>query len=122
MRLLVCGTRISNPDKLKSYEVVVKDILLSYASAVDNLEIVEGCCLNSADQFAELFALEHDLKVHHFPSHAGNYLQRNIEMVELADEVLAFFDSYSYGTAHTIATAVRLKKPVKVIDIGRGRL
>jgi hypothetical protein len=38
-------------------------------------------------------------------------------MVEDCDEVLCFWDGFSYGTAHTVAQAVLHGKPVKIIDL-----
>jgi nucleoside 2-deoxyribosyltransferase len=109
MKVLICGTR------KKGYEKIVRNILGPLISPT--LEIVEGCCPDSADEYAEKYAKEFGIKVHHFPSTSGNYLKRNIEMVKLADEVIAFWDNFSYGTCHTIATAIRLNKPVRIITI-----
>ncbi len=112
-KILICGTR------RKGYGFIVRiklnELKLSSDVRWTDFEIVEGCCPNSADFYAEEWAKENNIKVHHFPSTSGNYLKRNIEMVEVCDEVLAFWDSFSYGTSHTIATAVSLGKPVKVI-------
>ena len=109
-KILICGTR------KKGYEKVVNAVLNEEKDKKE-FEIVEGCCPNSADEYAERWAEKNKIKVHHFPSTSGNYLKRNIEMVEFADEVIAFWDKMSYGSCHTIATAVRLNKPVRVIKI-----
>jgi hypothetical protein len=77
--------------------------------------IVEGCCKDSADEVAEEFAKIHNIAIVHYPSHAGNYLLRNIDMVNNSDMVIAFWDMFSYGTAHTIAHAVRCNKQVIII-------
>ena len=123
MRLLVCGTRMKKPN--------YKDIVwheLSEKLLEDNLQIIEGCCKESADQYTEEWATyvikelgrpHKFLEIAHFPSNPGNYLKRNIEMVELCDEVLAFWDGFSYGTAHVIANAIMRNKPVKVIKLER---
>ena len=71
----------------------------------------------SADEWAEAYAEKNDIKVNHFPSNKGNYLRRNIEMVDIADEVIAFWDGYSYGTAHTIALAVKKGIPIRIIGV-----
>jgi S-methylmethionine-dependent homocysteine/selenocysteine methylase len=103
VKILVCGTR----GKFKDYKKIVYEELEPYFEQFGNkLEIVEGCCPNSADQYAEEWALEKGVKVNHFPATSGNYLKRNIEMLEEADEVIAFWDLFSYGTAHTIANAL----------------
>ncbi len=112
-KILICGTR------KKGYGIIVRmklnEIKLSSDVRWNDFEIIEGCCQDSADVYAEDWAKDNNIKVHHFPSTSGNYLKRNIEMVELTDEVIAFWDGFSYGTAHTIATAVSRGKPVKVI-------
>jgi hypothetical protein len=119
VKLLVCGTR------KKGYKDIVfreLDKLLTNDNYIKPIDIIEGCCPDSADEYAEAWGQQADSKIYHFPSTSGNYLQRNIEMVELCDEVLCFWDNFSYGSCHTIATAVRLGKPVKIIDISRGGL
>lgn len=74
--------------------------------------IIEGCCSDSADVFAEDWAIEKGVHLEHFPATSGNYLVRNIEMCLKATLVIAFWDGYSYGTAHTIAQATMRKIPV----------
>lgn len=44
-------------------------------------------------------------------------LVRNSKIIEHADLVLAFWDMRSHGTAHTITECIRLRIPVKVIDL-----
>ena len=44
-------------------------------------------------------------------------LLRNRQMVENADMVLAFWDYASPGTANTIAECIRLRVPVRIIDL-----
>ena len=112
MKLLVCGTR------REGYREIVweqLDISLKHFGA--ELEIIEGCCPDSADDYAEDWAKVSKVKIRHFPSHSGNYLKRNIEMVNVCDGVLAFWDGYSYGTCHTIAQAILNNKKVKIIRI-----
>jgi len=109
-KILICGTR------KKGYkDLVIRKLNLELDSG--DFEIVEGCCPDSADVYAEEWAKIFNIKVYHFPSTSGNYLRRNIEMVNLADEVIAFWDGFSYGTAHAIAQAILNKKKVEVIKI-----
>ena len=77
--------------------------------------IIEGCCPDSADEYAEEWAKEIGCEIMHHPSTSGNYLKRNIEMVQKADLVFAFWDGFSYGTCHTIAQAVMRNIPVIVV-------
>ncbi len=118
---LICGTR------KKGYEEIVRkkldDIMWYQRALVKDWKpslIIEGCCPNSADVHAEVWAKENEVEIKHFPSHSGNYLKRNIEMVdELSDKdlVIAFWDGFSYGTAHTIALATMKNIPVVVFNL-----
>lgn len=108
-KILICGTR------KRGYENIVREVLNNENPS--KVEIIEGCCPNSADEYAEKWAKDNNVKINHFPSMSGSYLKRNIEMVEVADRVIAFWDNFSYGTCHTIATAIRLNKPVLIIKI-----
>ena len=102
---LICGTR------KKGYkELVFKE--LNKLKSNKPTSIIEGCCPDSADEYAENWAKENNINIQHHPSTLGNFLKRNIEMVNKADLVIAFWDGYSYGTAHTIAQAVMRKIPV----------
>lgn len=117
-KILICGTRNLHLD-IYAYLVgkELDKIKLSSDVRWTDFEIVEGCCPDSADEYAEIWAEKNKVKVHHFPSTSGNYLKRNIEMVNFADEVMAFWDGFSYGTAHTIAQAIMRKIPVIVIKL-----
>jgi len=117
MKVLVCGTRRVG----KPYNKLVDDALNEANKRHGELLIIEGCCKDSADEYAEQWAERHDVPIKHYPSKAGNFLKRNVEMVKEAQEVLAFWDGWSYGTAHTIAQAVLHYKDVHVIPL-RGAL
>ncbi len=109
-KILICGTR------KKEYDNIVRSKLNFLVHSLNqDFEIIEGCCPDSADQYAEDWAKENNIKVNHFPSNPGNYLKRNIEMVKTCDKVIAFWDGWSYGTCHTIATAVSLGKQVEIV-------
>jgi ATP-dependent protease HslVU (ClpYQ) peptidase subunit len=112
-KVLICGTR----GKFKDYRDLVRDVLGGLNQ--ETLEIVEGCCKNSADEYAEEYAEENEIKIHHCPATEGTYIKRNVEMVDFCDEVIAFWNGYSYGTAQTIAQAVMKKKHVWIIELER---
>lgn len=114
MKLLICGSR--------GFEVKHEDISNVLAKFDwTTLEIIEGCCKNSADEVAENWASENKIEVYHYPAKAGSHLKRNIQMVDRCDAVLAFWDGYSYGTAHTIAQAILKGKKVIIKERGRVR-
>jgi len=116
-RWLICGTR------KKGYEKLVWDILTDALVGERQHRgdpnwaplIIEGCCPDSADEYAEAWAKKFGLENKHYPSTSGNYLKRNIEMVNDCTGVIAFWDSFSYGTAHTIAFATSTGKDIRVI-------
>lgn len=109
---LICGSRRNIPEykELVFYEL---DKILKH----NPISIIEGCCPDSADSYAEEWAIKNNVPIQHHPSHSGNYLRRNIEMVDKADNVIAFWDGFSYGTAHTIATATAKGISVIIIDL-----
>lgn len=119
---LVCGSR---KDVIGYRGLVFKtlDEKLSWIQPYINREqmkldcIIEGECLDSADIHSKAWAKENNIAVKSFPSEKGKYLKRNIEMVKLADEVIAFWDGFSYGTAHTISQAILQGKSVDIITI-----
>lgn len=108
VKLLVCGTRKKN----------CRDRVFAELDSYRPDLIIEGCCPDSADAYAEEWAEKNHVPIEHHPSTPGNYLKRNVEMVGKADIVIAFWDGFSYGTAHTIAQAVlQGKEEVRVIKV-----
>ena len=124
-KILVCGTR----GTFDNYKEIVKKKLsdlywnergMSAQGSDFKFIIIEGCCEMSADVYAEEWVKENNQEIKHFPSTSGNYLKRNIEMVkelEKGDYVLAFWNGFSYGTAHTIATAVKRGISVLIVNL-----
>lgn len=117
MNLLVCGSRRSKDYKVKVFDALDKfqnDLRLHNISS--ELVIIHGACPNSADVYAEEWAQKNSIITKKFPAW-DKYLLRNIEMVKEADSVLAFWDEFSYGTAHTLAHAALKGIGVKVYAI-----
>lgn len=115
MKILVCGSRGKSFNK----EVVYKLLRKYNVGPADT--IIEGCCPNSADVIAEEYAKEYGVPIMHFPANSGNYIKRNIEMVDACDAIFAFFDGFSYGTSHSIAQGVMKEKKVVVVDVSQNR-
>ena len=44
-------------------------------------------------------------------------LVRNEQIVDYADQILAFWDGLSRGTGHTISLCIKKNKPVRIISI-----
>ena len=119
---LVCGTRKWGYADLvfDGLNKIVSDKQAFMPQGVEEFKpdsIIEGCCPDSADEYAEQWAINNGILLSHHPSISGNYLKRNIEMVKKADFVIAFWDGRSYGTAQTIAQATMRRIPIKVIFI-----
>jgi hypothetical protein len=110
-KLLVCGTRN------KIYKEHVFGVLEILTQKQKPDVIIEGCCPNSADAYAEEWANKNNVPLDHYPSTEGNYLKRNLEMIEKCDGVIAFWDGYSYGTCFVIAHAIKSGKRVVIFDI-----
>jgi len=77
-----------------------------------------------ADSLAEKFAEEFGLSKTIFLPEWGKYgrsagFRRNHLIIQEADEVIAFWDGYSKGTAHSIKLAERMGKPIVVIRFVR---
>lgn len=116
MKLLVCGTRGYTKGITGALDTYYAEHLAANGNA-NPLEIIEGCCPDSADVIAEKFAKDNGLKIHHYPASSGTYLKRNVEMVNACDKALCFWNGYSYGSAHAIAQAEMAGKPVKIVKV-----
>lgn len=116
--MIVCGTRGAILDEVQM-EYILKQLVPPKVFN-DKFIIMHGACPDSADEVAEKIAQRNNWGTAPYPSNSGNYLKRNIEMVgklEQGDIVLAFWDGFSYGTAHTIATAVMRDIDVTVYKV-----
>jgi hydrogenase maturation factor HypF (carbamoyltransferase family) len=110
---LVCGTR------KKGYEAIVFETLNKLMIQNKNKPdtIIEGCCPDSADEYAEEWAKQNKIEIQHHPATPRNYLKRNIEMVNKCNLVICFWDGFSYGSCHTVAQATMRKLPVIIINL-----
>ena len=121
VKWLVCGSRIIN---IKYKDLVFKTLdeyIESFVPLQDEngnymVKIIQGECPNSADVYSKEWAESKNISVESFPGTKGNYLTRNVEMVNFSDEIIAFWNGYSYGTAHTIAQGILQGKEVTIID------
>lgn len=122
MKILVCGSRmpLSFQDR---YRKIVRQVLYETKEfSALSTEMIEGCCKNSADEYAEEWANDDCVTIRHFPAKwkeegksAG--FKRNIEMVKVADKLIAFWDGKSKGTLHTIEKEREKGIDIKIIDI-----
>lgn len=84
-------------------------------------EIISGGA-DGIDSFAEILALEKDIPIRKILPDYVKYgkrapLMRNILIVQNSDMLLAFWDCYSRGTAHTINACITKNVPVRIIPI-----
>lgn len=81
-------------------------------------EIIHGGAMG-ADSIAQSYAEQHNIPTRIirpiYPGQGSYYLHRNAEMIALCDEVFAFWDGESRGTAFTIRYAQAREKKVTII-------
>jgi len=82
-------------------------------------ELVSGGA-RGVDTSAREYAEAHGIKLTEFLPDYGKFkrgapLKRNIQIIEYADTVLAFWDGKSKGTAYVINKCKEMEKPVRVI-------
>ena len=109
MKVAIIGSRnISSSE----YERLINEVPVGCS------EVISGGAAG-ADQFAEKFAQENGLPISVFlpqyeKSGKSAPLERNIQIVEAADYVLALWDGTSRGTANAILTCIKSGTPVKI--------
>lgn len=84
-------------------------------------EIVSGGA-KGIDECARKYANEKGIPCIEFLPEYNKYgryapLKRNIDIIEYADVVLAFWDGRSKGTAHVIRECEKRNKPLKIIEL-----
>lgn len=84
----------------------------------DTSEIVSGGA-RGVDTCAREYARRHGLKLTEFLPDYARYgrqapLRRNLQIIEYADQVLAFWDGRSHGTAYVIRQCRRQGKPLRL--------
>lgn len=115
MKIAIVGSR--NFGNLNLVKNIVKQIKEKYPDAI----IISGGC-RGVDKTAEIAAIRCGLKTLIFPADWDTYgkkagFLRNVTIAQSCDILLAFWDNLSKGTAHTINTALDLKKKVYIYDI-----
>lgn len=118
MKLAIVGSR-----SFSDYDLLVETLKSHYLtqSGWHFTEIVSGGA-KGADSLAAEFARVNGIKLTEFLPDWDKFgksagFKRNAQIVDYADEVLAFSVDNSKGTGHSIELAKRQEKPVKVIEI-----
>ena len=116
MRLAIIGGR--NFNDFKKLEEVLHTFYWKYPTFRFE-QIVSGGAIG-ADKLGARFAKEYKIDLKEFipdwdkHGKAAGFI-RNEDIIKNSDEVLAFWDSVSRGTANSLSIAKRLKKPTLVI-------
>ncbi|MBY6093868.1 DUF2493 domain-containing protein [Ferrimonas balearica] len=115
-RVIVAGSRTySDYDSLKSK----LDLILAEKLKDHRVVIIDGGA-PGPDRLGRRYAQERGLAVETYPAEWDTHgkkagILRNLEMANVADALVAFWDSASRGTAHMIQTMEKQGKPVRVI-------
>ena len=118
-KVIVAGSRDFDDYPLLCWKL---DKLLSQKNG--EVEIVCGMA-RGADTLGEQYAKERGIPVRYFPAdwrtlgQSAGY-QRNVQMAQYADALVAFWDGRSKGTKHMIDTAQRFKLDIRVVLTERG--
>lgn len=107
MKIAVIGSRTLTVRNLEKY--IPKD----------TTEIISGGA-NGIDRCAKEFAVKNNIRYTEFlPEYKihGRYapLKRNLEIIDNADFVLAFWDGKSRGTKFVIDNCRKINKPIRVL-------
>jgi len=118
MRVLICGSRT-----WRDFEAIVNEVKkLPREGSV----IIEGCAPRGADHLAERAAFLFGIPVEHYPANWGVYGRRagyvrNEQMLKQGqpDEVWAFWDGSSKGTANMVNIAQAAGVTTRVFREGK---
>lgn len=114
VKLIVAGSRTLN-----DYGIVKSAINELVSQGMVITAIIDGTA-RGADQLASRYAREHGIENIRVPAewslyHRGAGIIRNRKMAEMADALLALWDSKSRGTMNMIKTANSMGIPVTVV-------
>jgi len=122
MNIIIAGSRtLANCS-------IVKDTV---NRLLEELKIEVTCvfsgCTKGPDNFGKAWAEEKNIPVKEFPADWKAYGRdagkiRNLEMLEEADILIAFWDRSSRGTRHIIANAFKKEKRVIIFPVTIGNL
>ncbi|MDE6787928.1 MAG: DNA-protecting protein DprA, partial [Ruminococcus sp.] len=84
-------------------------------------EIVSGGA-KGVDSCAKEYALKNNIPIKEFLPEYTRFgrvapLKRNLQIIEYADIVIAFWNGQSHGTKYVIDNCIKLNVPVKIIKI-----
>ena len=109
MKLLIVGSRAITDFDISSFVPENVDLIITGGAAgIDTL----------AEKYADKMKISKlVLRPKYSVYKRSAPLKRNDFMVDICDEILAFWDGLSKGTKHTIAYAEKRGKPIRIITI-----
>lgn len=116
LKLIVAGGRDFNDyERLSAAIISVADMMVGHSPG-KQVAIVSGMA-RGADDLAVRFARNNTVKLYEMPADWDTYgksagYRRNINMSDVGDAALVFWDGKSRGTRHMITTMHQLGKPV----------
>lgn len=115
MKIAIIGSRELNGGEERCYLKICENVPKNCT------EIVSGGAIG-IDELAEKYARENSLRFKRFEPEYHKYgksapLMRNIQIIEYAHLVLAFWDGKSRGTAQVIIKCYDMNKPVEIFFI-----
>lgn len=118
-RVIIAGGR-----DFSDYDMLVKTMDMVLQNITDEIQVVCGMA-SGADTLGERYAKERGYKIAYFPADWKKYgraagFNRNSQMADNADALVAFWDGKSKGTKHMIDIAVRRGLRVRVKPYNRG--
>ncbi len=114
-RIVIAGCRdYTDYESAKSYI----DFCISRIKNEHTLIFVSGTC-KGADQLGERYAIENGYKIEYYPAEWHKYgrsagPKRNLQMAQISDYVICFWDGKSKGTKSMIECAKKFEKNIKI--------
>ena len=109
MKLLIVGSRTITDFDISSF--IPENVDLIITGGADGIDTL-------AEQYADKMKISKLILRPKYSVYRRNApLKRNDFMVDICDEILAFWDGLSKGTKHTINYAKKLGKPICIITI-----
>ncbi|EPZ47608.1 SLOG family protein [Alicyclobacillus acidoterrestris] len=104
-----------------------QDDIFWYINSLPIEDVVVSGGARGVDSYAETFARQRGMTVKVFHADWDKYgksagYRRNVDIVNYADKVVAFWDGKSKGTKHTIDIARKCGKPVDIYKPNGGDL
>jgi len=117
MIIIIAGSRNFNDYNFFKREC---DKLLFVIKTKCKITIISGGACG-VDTMAETYAIENGYNFKKYPADWGTYgrsagVLRNIEMAQVADRLIAFWDQKSPGTKNMIKEAIQRNLKIKVIN------